>query len=202
MTSSTRPLQARAEDTRAALLQATLQTLLDVGYGGTSTAAVCRRAGVARGTLLYHFRTRDKMLVAALEHVLEARVEAFVQARRGRVLPAVDVLLMELWEQWQGPPFIAWLELAVASRTSPSLRGAMQPMMARFDALVLQAFEELDPVTGVPDELKSGVPFFVFSVFNGLAVGQCYGETGQSEPVLSMLTVLAAAWGTSGAEHV
>jgi hypothetical protein len=90
----------------------------------------------------------------------------------------------------------------VASRTTASLRAAMQPMMERFDARVLQAFDELNPVSGVPDEFKSGVPFFVFSVFNGLAVGQCYGESGQSEPVLSMLSTLAGAWGLSGAEHV
>lgn len=201
MTDSLTPLQPRAERTRTHLLEATLEALVEHGYAGTSTAAVCRRAGVSRGTLLYHFPTREQLLVAALEHVLSLRIQEFVEGRRGRELPAPDEFLAELWAQWQGPALVAWLELAVASRTDASLREAMRPIMQGFDALVLQAFEELDPAGRAPPELRAAVPFFVFSLFNGLAVGRCYEPEGSADAVMAMLTGLAQHWATLGGTH-
>ncbi len=198
MTDSPAPQQVRAERTHALLLEATLECLVEHGYSGTSTAAVCRRAGVSRGTLLYHFPTREQILVAALEHVLSRRVQEFVDLRRHRELPPMPVFLQELQAQWEGPALVAWLELAVAARTNPALREAMRPIMGGFDALILQAFEELGLGGDAPPELTQAVPHFVFTLFNGLAVERCYEPEGNSPMVLGLLGQLTGVWAGIG----
>lgn len=44
-----RTQEERSQETRARLLDATIESLIDVGYAGTTTTAVCERAGLSRG---------------------------------------------------------------------------------------------------------------------------------------------------------
>ncbi|MDG1484010.1 MAG: TetR/AcrR family transcriptional regulator [Myxococcota bacterium] len=182
--------QPRAEATRARLLSATLESLHERGYSGTSTQEVCRRAGVSRGTLLHHFPTRIDLLVAALDTILSERVAGFVDAHQGASMP-LPILLRRLWGQWEGPVYAAWLELAVAARTEPALQAPMRSVMARFDADILAAFQTLVDTDGLPPQVAAVIPFLTFAVFNGLAVGWGYNDSGQEEPVLELLERLA-----------
>ena len=193
------PRQARALATRERLLDATIDVLVEAGYAGATTQAVCRRAGVSRGTLLHHFGTRAELLVASLEHVLRRVVSDFVQARLAAPPVGVDALLALMWEQWRGPALTAWLELAVAARTDPALRAPMREVMLGFDQLISAAFSQLAPTDRLDPALRAGAPFFVFAVLNGLAVGRCYEAEGQSQPVLDLLTRLAVE--TAGPEE-
>jgi AcrR family transcriptional regulator len=178
--------QARAIATRKKLLDATVEVLVERGYSGATTAAVCRQAEVSRGTLLYHFKTRTDLLLAALEHVLAERIRTFVMERRdGPSEPAA--LIRQMWPQWQGPALTAWLELAVAARTDRELGARMRVVMLEFDDMVRAAFRELLGTTEVPD----AAPFLVFAVLNGLAVGRSYEEEGHEQPVLALLEQLA-----------
>ena len=180
--------QPRAEATRARLLSATLESLHERGYSGTSTQEVCRRAGVSRGTLLHHFPTRTALLVAALDTILSERVAGFVDAHQGASMP---LLLRRLWGQWEGPVYAAWLELAVAARTEPALQAPMRRVMARFDADILAAFQTLVDTDGLPPQVAAVIPFLTFAVFNGLAVGWGYNDSGPEEPVLELLERLS-----------
>ena len=182
--------QPRAEATRSRLLSATLQSLHERGYSGTSTLEVCRRAGVSRGTLLHHFPTRTDLLVATLDTILIERVAGFVASNQGESVP-LPVLLRRLWGQWEGPVYAAWLELAVAARTEPTLQAPMRSVMARFDAEILAAFQTLVDTEGLPPQLVEVIPFLTFAVFNGLAVGWGYNDSGPEEPVLELLERLS-----------
>jgi AcrR family transcriptional regulator len=182
--------QSRAEITRDRLLSATLESLHERGYSGTSTQEVCRRAGVSRGTLLHHFPTRIDLLCAALDTILTERVASFVAENRGQSVP-LPVLLRRLWGQWEGPVYVAWLELAVAARTEPALQAPMRTVMTRFDAEILAAFRALVDTAHLPPQLVEVLPFLTFAVFNGLAVGWGYSESGQEEPVLALMEQLA-----------
>ena len=170
-----------------------MSALVDRGYSGATTAEVCRRAGVSRGTLLYHFPNREALLVAALHHVLSERVSDFVAQRQAEEPGTLGDFVQQMWAHWQGPALIAWLELAVAARTNDGLRGPMRQTMLAFDDLVLDAFRTLKPVGELPAELEEVAPFFVFALLNGLAVGRSYESEGHSDPVLSMLVTLAEA---------
>src|SRR6478752_2443633 len=85
------PLQARSLATRAALLDAALESLADRGYAATTTIETARRAGVSRGAQLHHFPTKAELLGAAVEHLLERRIAEF-RALVATVDPEADLL--------------------------------------------------------------------------------------------------------------
>lgn len=190
--------QTRAEKTRARLLEATVSSLAECGYRGTSTQEVCRRAGVSRGTLLHHFPTRIDLLVASLDAILGDRVEAFLDEHEGGRRAPAD-LVRALWSHWQGPVYAAWLELAVAARTEPALRAPMAVVMARFDAQIRDGFARLLDLEALPPGLAEVLPSLVFAVFNGLSVGASYEVEGHNDAVISLLEQAAALVPAGGA---
>lgn len=68
-----RTQQQRREETRRALLDAAVESLIEVGFARTTTLEVQRRAEVSRGALLHHFPSKAELLVAAVDHLAEMR---------------------------------------------------------------------------------------------------------------------------------
>jgi len=112
----------RRAETRARLLDATLDCVVEWGYGGATTTMVSERAGVSRGAQLHHFPNRAALVAAALEHLFERmRLEyqsAFAELGTASPAAAVDLL----WSMFEQPHFAAVLELDIAARTDPELR--------------------------------------------------------------------------------
>lgn len=113
-------------------MDATVECLVELGWTGTTTTTVARRAGVSRGAQLHHYPTRAELVLAAVEHIGSAR---FAEARRrASALPAgpgrTAGILDMLADLHTGPLFRAMLELWVAARTDAVLRAAVVPLEA------------------------------------------------------------------------
>src|ERR1041384_6865787 len=134
-----RTQQQRREETRRALLDAAVESLIEVGFARTTTLEVQRRADVSRGALLHHFPSKAELLVAAVDHLAEMRakeMKAFAsqlppEAEGGPGLgesPApgadarTDAVLGLLWQCFSGTFFKVSMELRTAARTDPELR--------------------------------------------------------------------------------
>ena len=134
-----RTQQQRREETRRALLDAAVESLIEVGFARTTTLEVQRRANVSRGALLHHFPSKAELLVAAVDHLAEMRareMKAFAsQLPPERVnhgdadpeaVPGTDartaVVLGLLWQCFSGTFFQVAMELRTAARTDPELR--------------------------------------------------------------------------------
>ncbi|WP_432841327.1 TetR/AcrR family transcriptional regulator [Dactylosporangium sp. CA-092794] len=111
------------------LLDAAIAVLDEKGYSGTTTLEVQSRAGVSRGALLHHFGSRTELMLAAVNHLAQRRLEAILRLVRtqapdtGRIEWAVRVL----WSQHDGPLFRASVALWLAARTDPGLLAALLP---------------------------------------------------------------------------
>src|SRR5512140_2120275 len=68
-----RTQQQRRDETRRALLDAAVESLIEVGFARTTTLEVQRRAKVSRGALLHHFPSKAELLVAAVDHLAQMR---------------------------------------------------------------------------------------------------------------------------------
>lgn len=162
----------RTAATRAALLTATVDTLVDRGYRGTTTTDVARRAGVSPGALLHHFPTKADLLSAAVEHLFEQRLGDFRKAMADlpesatRADAAIDVL----WSMFSGPTFTAWLELWVAARTDDELRDAIATVDRDFMVASEDAFREVfaEETVANPDLPRYAVAT-VFTFLTGMA---------------------------------
>ena len=76
------PVQARSAATVDAILEATIQVLLQAGKGRLTTTRVAYRAGVSVGTLYQYFPNKSALLHAALRRHLGEVTEAIEQVCR------------------------------------------------------------------------------------------------------------------------
>ena len=138
-----RTQQERREDTRARLLAATIECLVEHGYAGTTTQRVQDRAGLSRGALLHHFATKETLLVAAVSHVADAQIAAVRAEAVGGAASEVELLHHVM----SGPLFLAGLELWQAARTEPALRAALLPAERRVGVAVRELLDEIFPAS-------------------------------------------------------
>jgi AcrR family transcriptional regulator len=131
--------------TRAALVRATVEALVELGYARTTTQEVQRRAGVSRGALTHHFTSKAELMLAAMDHLYEefsASVRRAAAELPGESTARVRLGVELVWQRFHGPLFVAAMELWTAARTDPELRAALLPHERRLGAQLRQlAFE-------------------------------------------------------------
>ena len=71
---------AGSEQTRRALVAATIDALREEGFSGTSAREIARRAGCNQGLVFYHFGTVTNLLLAALDEVSSLRLTRYQSA--------------------------------------------------------------------------------------------------------------------------
>ncbi|MEO6777688.1 MAG: TetR/AcrR family transcriptional regulator [Kofleriaceae bacterium] len=145
-----RTQQQRRDETRRALLDAAVESLIEVGFARTTTLEVQRRANASRGALLHHFPSKTELLVAAVDHLAEMRAaelrllssELPAEDTRARDTKSsrTDAVLDLLWQCFSGTFFQVAMELRTAARTDPELRPVLVAAeRALRDRIVAQA---------------------------------------------------------------
>lgn len=126
------PLPRRTQDersahTRARVLDAAIECLIEHGYSATTTTLIADCAGVSRGALLHQFPTRQDLVIEAVLHLAKRRLEDMRSdaAALPESADRLDKALELLWQSFSGPLFFAAVELWVAARTDPELHRAL-----------------------------------------------------------------------------
>lgn len=133
-TRTRRTNRERTAATRARVLNATIDQLAEHGYAATTTVEVAERAGVSRGALVHHFPTRSDLVLSALEYLCERRLDE-LEGDMARLADSEDRLsafVDLMWSTFEGPLFLAQLELWIAARTDPDLRARLYPLERGF----------------------------------------------------------------------
>lgn len=115
----------RRAETRAALLDATIECLVTHGHAHTTTVRIAELAGFSRGAQIPYFRTRAELLGAAVVHLAEQRAGAVHEQFASGPVSLEDALDV-LWKESRGRAFDAALELWIAARTDPVLRQSLR----------------------------------------------------------------------------
>jgi AcrR family transcriptional regulator len=175
-------------------MEATIECLVELGYGATTTLEVERRAGVSRGARIHHFPTKAQLLTSAVDHLyvqLGAHYEqAFGHPQTGtsdveRLVSGLRVL----WSVYLQPGYVAVLELSMAARTDEELRSRLREVTLRHRALAIEAASIYFPA--VARAHAERLVMFIHSALLGLLMERnlCH------EPArdLAVLTLLEAA---------
>ncbi len=130
--SGTQKRNRSGEATRARIVDAAISLMADRGFAGITLQAVAAEAGVLYGNLTHHYSTRDKLIEALLEALLERyRAEfaglaaAIAKGQDGSLRKIVDWLLRDATEKETGPVF---LELWAMTNHMPEIASAMEAL--------------------------------------------------------------------------
>ncbi|MGI8558256.1 MAG: TetR family transcriptional regulator [Solirubrobacteraceae bacterium] len=152
-----KPRRTQAErraSTKAALLDATLASLVEDGYANMTTRRIADRAGVSQGTQQHYFKAKSELVLEAMRHAsrqLAAELLERVDVRDIHEPGRREALLDEIWRIHQSDAFKAALELWIAARTDPELRRNMRRLEREVTAMItglattLRPNEEQDP---------------------------------------------------------
>ena len=132
-------MQQRSLETRRILMEATLDSMCELGYHQSSTTEIIRRAGVSRGAMLHHYPTKVALLSATFEYLhdqISRDVERLIEEAEKEGLTWPD-LLDEIMERYfQGRLWDAFLEIMVAARTDRDLWKQLVPTVQKYYAQV------------------------------------------------------------------
>ena len=156
----------RSAAMRTRLLDATIECLVNYGYAGTTTPRVAQLAGVTRGAQIHHFRSKEDLVVAAIEHLAQQRVQTAMR-EFGRMQTSSDpvaTVLEFLWEAHQGPMFVATVELWIAARTDDVLAAHIERVEPLVNSTLISAIAQLVPDHAMRKDLRN----FVYTAMDAL----------------------------------
>ena len=198
MTAARRTQEERRETTIRKLLDAATEALIEDGYAAASVQNVCDRADLSQGALFRHFATREELMVAVGHDVGQrtlARYRREFEALSAKENP-LELAIRLVRDRCRSRLNQAWYELAIAARTSPSLRKKLQPVAMQYwtDIVRLAAGLLPDLHAALGDRFPVLVSTIV-AVFDGESLhGFLLPDPGTEEARLEILGVLAGAF--------
>jgi AcrR family transcriptional regulator len=85
-----------AAERREEILDAAEELFVSKGYDMTSTGDILDRVGIARGTLYYHFKSKEEILNAMIVRINDALIAKARMIASDRSIPVVDRLVMSI----------------------------------------------------------------------------------------------------------
>ena len=144
-----------AHDTRTRLLRATLTIVGSRGVGAVTNRAVANEAGVALGSLTYHFASQEELLRESLLLFVEEEV-ARLDSLIGSLSPPADSdeagsaaqRVAAVFREAGGQAHVAQFELYLHAARDPGLREAVARCYAAYEDVARATLAAL----GLPDE--------------------------------------------------
>jgi len=173
--------------TRMQILEATMQCLVDLGYAQTTTEKIALQAGVSRGAMTHHFKSRAEVLAAAAAYITERRAVEYDAAIRGISLP-VDALptlesmretMVVLQKYYASPSFIALQELLRGARTDKELMQIMAPLEEALDQRISESIAKRFPVWTEFPETSELLRDLILSSMQGIAIDPVHFLEGE-----------------------
>ncbi|HVQ99241.1 MAG TPA: TetR/AcrR family transcriptional regulator [Mycobacterium sp.] len=197
-----RTQQQRREETVARLLDASIATIAEIGYGRASAAVITKRAQVSEGALFRHFPTMGDFMAATAYEVLRRQLDLFTKqvAEIAADRPALAAVLTILRDVTATSTNAVLYELMVAARTDEKLRATLQHVLEQYRAKVLDAARVLPGADDFPREMFPVMVAVLTNTFDGAAlVRAVLPQPDIEEQRIPLLTALLGGLQLEGA---
>lgn len=174
-TTGRRTQQERREATVAKLLQATIDTIVELGYARASIKEICDRASVSHGGLFRHFATREDLVVAAASEVAERLLTSSTDHFTGLRIESrddVESALRFLRAQGRTPENAVFTELLIAARTDAGLAAKLRPFEIAYYLQIYRLAADVFGITDDPGRRFETALFGVIAVFEAENLGR------------------------------
>lgn len=178
---SSQPRRTQAErrrETRARILDACIDVLVERGFAGLTTTEVAGRAGVSRGALAHYFRTREALILAATEYLMDKGTRrAVAEADRARSsADPVERFVADAERFFFDRIYIAMMELLVAARTDRAFAGHYLPIVVKWRARINDIWLEVLVEAGLPRARARTVLQLSNNLMRGLALTSLWDD--------------------------
>ncbi len=120
---------------KGAILAAAQEVFATRGFHGASVEQIARKAGVAKGTVFLHFKSKENLLVAMLKHHYAAVEEFYAEAARPEMSAREQLEQLAAVENWLKD------EVTDVGRTLLGMWTGLPPSLrARLDSLVTRTY--------------------------------------------------------------
>jgi AcrR family transcriptional regulator len=153
----------RGEATVSALVTAAVDCLEELGYQGTTTAEISRRAGVSPGLFVRYWPTKQALLAAAAAHAHREAMAGFEQRihvlfeRAADVRAGLRTVISAIVDLHAEPEMRCLAELAQAARTDRELAAEVSAVTGPIDDFVLRSARRLAPADSLGPEFDNRV---------------------------------------------
>jgi AcrR family transcriptional regulator len=136
---------------RQRIIDATLTTLQEKGFAGTSTRAIAARGGFRSGLIFYYFPTLNDLLIATLAHASTQRLDRYgEEVAAASTLAELLVLLERIYEDDRESGFVRVVsEMVAGSVANPALGPRMIALVDPWIAVAETAAERVLAPTGL-----------------------------------------------------
>jgi AcrR family transcriptional regulator len=167
-----RTQQQRREETVARLLEASIATIIEVGYARASAAVITKRAGVSVGALFRHFDTMGDFMAATAYEVLRRQLDSFTKqaAAIPSDRPALEAVLTILRDITSSSTNAVMYELMIAARTDEKLNATLQHVLEQYTAKICDAARALPDAESFPEETFPVLVALLINTFDGAAL--------------------------------
>ena len=128
-----RPQALRSAEMQRRLLDATIALLIERGYSRFRIADVAEKAKVSRGALLHHFRTKESLIIGAIEDIYRSSTAA---SDKRLVNAGSDLNILHVIEDseayYYADEFLALVELVMSAGRNRALSKQLKQITYRY----------------------------------------------------------------------
>lgn len=162
------------------LLDAAIELIATHGYAGMSVDALCRKAGVVKSGLYWHYGSKEGVLLAAIERVTSEWIEGFQSTveQGGDPLERLDRTLAEMRRRIvESPEGLRVILVVLLERSAADLemRKLMERQLARIHAAVTQSFTD---ALGFDLRDKEDIASLMLAMFHGVFLSYLSRQDG------------------------
>jgi AcrR family transcriptional regulator len=184
-----RTQEERTASTRGKLIAAAIDCLARLGFTDATTAVIAQAAGTSRGAMLHHFPSKDELLIAVVEHVLDASLSDYssqlsaISDPRERLLATPGLA----WKNILTPGYMAWLEIWLGTRANADLAERFRDSYDRVNKRAAVAMRQLAREAGVTDFRRiEDIRVLFVGAMRGLAIEAVIaGHAGHLQPAVA-----------------
>jgi AcrR family transcriptional regulator len=146
----------KSKATAQALVDATVETLRERGFGATTSRAIAERAQVNQALVFYYFGSMDGLLLAALEHVSVERLDRHAEQIRSCVsIGALVGTLRTIYDEDRARGTVTVItEIVAGSVANEDMGPRVVELMEPWVDLVAESVDRVARASGLPELVK------------------------------------------------
>jgi AcrR family transcriptional regulator len=162
-----------ATATRARLIDATINCILEEGFYRASSNRIAKRAGVTWGVIQHHFGTREALLLATFQQGMRELIDTLESAviAGDTFATRLESLADVIWRFYRQPRFVAYEQLTLNLLRDPTMDAATARLVRRQQARIGELLTELATQVVGGEIAEVLPPTALLQILRGLAIG-------------------------------